>query len=182
MAQKKRKWQRIHLNNHEVPCILLQTKESTKGITPVKCWWVCTVHPTLVHWRSGDLPQPPEPMDFVHLHKGSHLCNTVALTGIPQASLACLHGEKMRNKHQAMLPDVCKGARINSVPYLGGKSHGILVLVDLLGEPSHMHTLSIKSCIFSLPRNAIFLWVLISYWTCKRFDPRQFTSHTWVNI
>lgn len=116
-------------------------------------------------------------MVFVHLHKGSHLCNTAALAGIPQASLAYLHGEKMRNKHWEMLPDGYKGTRINSAAYLGEKGHGSLALVDLR-EPSHMHAHLIRSCFFSLPRNAVFLCVFVNYWTYERFDPRQFTSHT----
>lgn len=127
----------------------------------------------------GKRPSPAHTtMVFVHLHKGFHLCNTAALAGIPQASLAYLHGEKMKTKCQAVLPEIYKGTRINSTAYLGEKDHGSQALVDLLWEPSHMHTHSIKNCFFSLPRNAIFLWALVNYWTHKRFDPRQFTSHT----
>lgn len=85
------------------------------------------------------------------------------------------------NTRQCCLMSCHKGTRINSVAYLGGKGCGSLALVDLLREPRHMHIHSIKSCFFSLPRNAIFLWVLINYWTYERFDPRQFTSHTQVN-
>lgn len=171
MAQKKQEWQIIHLSYHEVPCILLQTEESTKGITLenaggfvlfTQLW--CTEGQETFPGPQNPSAQRISPLQHCSPHRNA--------TGFSGQS----PWEKMRNKPQAMLPGVCKSTRMNSVPYFGRKGHGILALVDLRA-PSHMHTLSIKGRVFSLPRNAISLWVLISSWTCKRFDPRRFTSH-----
>lgn len=62
------------------------------------------------------------------------------------------------------------------------KGQESLVLGPLVREPSHTHTHLGRGIIalglFSLPKSASFLWMLVSHWTYERFGPEQFVSHT----